>query len=176
MVSIASPTAESNILSQLVVPDGPPLAAEFAGWLLGIHFTSVAEDQIRELLAKNKQGTIGEDERSLLDKYLSLGGVLDVLQTWARSVRLREQFASVGPSTFEAFQRIVEITTEVFGQAPKIKHDYNPEFPSEKYIVLTVEVPFDRKSVLDMEAEWTQMVAVVEPKLDTLRLSIEPRK
>lgn len=85
-------------------------------------------------------------------------------------------FANAGNSQFEAFRQIVEITTRVFGQKPAIQPDHNPDFPEERCLVLTVELPANVALVLEKEAAWTKQVAAVEPKLDMIRLSIKPLK
>jgi hypothetical protein len=79
-------------------------------------------------------------------------------------------------TAFEAFRQIVEVTAEVFQQEPRIKPDYDPEFPTDKYVVLIVETRLDRKAILEKEAEWTRRIARVEPKWDAFRLSIKMLK
>lgn len=80
-----SPTiTEADILSEVVAPDQPGISPEFAQAILDLHFTDKANKRIRKLLDKNNKGTISEDERAVLDKYLRVGQFLDLMQAKAK--------------------------------------------------------------------------------------------
>jgi hypothetical protein len=76
---------------------------------------------------------------------------------------------------FDALFRLVEITTELFGTVT-LKHDYDPEYPSDRYLVFCVTVSADRERILALEDEWTRRVAKVEPKWEAFRLFVERQR
>lgn len=57
---------------------------EFAQAVLSVEFNDKAKDRIRELLQKNNVGSITEEERSDLAKYMRVGQFLDLMQAKAR--------------------------------------------------------------------------------------------
>jgi len=84
MIAESNAATEVDILAQVVSPDDPTFQHEFARALLELKFKDSAQARIRELFAKNNQGTLSEAERSLLEKYLRVGQFLDLLQAKAR--------------------------------------------------------------------------------------------
>jgi hypothetical protein len=180
MIARQDTLSDSSFLTAISVPAAPLEASDFAQWVLGVRFTDHAAEEMFRLQEKNQQGTISQDERAQLDKYLAMAQLVDLFQA---SARMGAGQTGAGGSArneqrraFDAFRQIVEITADVFQQQPKIKPDYDPEFPGDKYVVLIVETPLDRNSILEKEAEWTHRVASVEPKWDAFRLSIRSVK
>jgi hypothetical protein len=75
---------EADILEQVVTPHQPGLSPESARAILDLRFGPEAVSRMNELAEKNRQGTLTEDERSLLDKYLRVGNFLNLMQAKAR--------------------------------------------------------------------------------------------
>jgi hypothetical protein len=75
---------ESEILHQLVFPFDEDLGPQAARSLLQIRFGGEATKAINRLLRKNQRGTISAEERLLLEKYLRVGKLIDVIQAKAR--------------------------------------------------------------------------------------------
>jgi hypothetical protein len=85
---------EADILSEVVAPDQPGLPPESARSILGLRFTPRATLRIRDLLDKNNKGTVTDEERLELERYLRVGSFLDLLQAKARvSLRQSERSA-----------------------------------------------------------------------------------
>lgn len=75
---------EADILTEVVAPNEPTLSLEFARAVLSVRFNDSATETIRELLQKNNAGTITNDEKADLEKYLRVGQFLDLMQAKAR--------------------------------------------------------------------------------------------
>lgn len=75
---------DADILDNLVAPELSALSPEAARSLLKLKFTRQATQRIRQLLRKNKQGTITTTERLLLERFLRIGQFLDLVQAKAR--------------------------------------------------------------------------------------------
>ena len=84
MISPIAPTSEIEILAQMVGPEEPAFTAEFARWILTLHFSDETQNRIRNLLEDNNQGTLDESAKKSLDKYLRVGQFIDLLQAKAR--------------------------------------------------------------------------------------------
>jgi hypothetical protein len=75
---------EADILAQLVAPNEPEMNAGFAKAVLAVKFNSQARKRMRTLAAKNRRGTLSDEERTELDKYLRVGLFVDLMQAKAR--------------------------------------------------------------------------------------------
>jgi hypothetical protein len=75
---------EADILSDVVAPTQPTLAPEAARAILDLRFNAAAVGRLNELAEKGRLGTLTEDERNDLDKYLRVGNFLNLIQAKAR--------------------------------------------------------------------------------------------
>lgn len=66
---------------------------------------------------------------------------------------------------------VMRITRDLFGENVEMAEDYDPESPSEKYVVLRVEVP-DSESAVRLESEWLSKVRCFSRQLTNFRLSL----
>jgi hypothetical protein len=92
MVSTTTIT-EADILEKVVSPRDADLNREAARSFLGFKFDSGTTRHIRQLLRKNNRGSISAEERIVLEKYLRVGQLIDLLHAKAR-LSLRENGAS----------------------------------------------------------------------------------
>ena len=77
--------SEADILDRLIRPgaaDMSPMAAEA---LLQLKFDKVASKAIERLLRANAAGTISTEDRLLLDRYLRVGQLIDLVHAKART-------------------------------------------------------------------------------------------
>ena len=77
-------TTEADILEQLVAPAEADLPADLARALLRFKFDAPTTRKIRRLLRQNNSGTITGEDRVLLEKYLRVGQMLDLVHAKAR--------------------------------------------------------------------------------------------
>jgi hypothetical protein len=75
--------SEAEILARVVAATDKPLSADAAQSLLEIRFDGKTKRQIQGLLRKNNRGTINVDERIVLDRYVRVGQLIDVLHARA---------------------------------------------------------------------------------------------
>jgi hypothetical protein len=75
---------EADILAEIVAPDQSGMSPDFAHAISELHFTDRAKKRIQKLLDKNNKGTINQNERVELDRYLRVGQFLDLIQAKAR--------------------------------------------------------------------------------------------
>ncbi len=80
----SAPISEALILEKVVMPKKANLSPEAARSLLSLKFDGEALRLIRRLLQKNNRGTISAEERLLLDKYLHVWQVIDLIHAKAR--------------------------------------------------------------------------------------------
>ncbi len=85
--------SDSEILDEIEVTDGAPIAAETARSLLAMKFGPKAISRMNELAAKNRDGALSDAERRLMDRYLRVGGLLNIIHARARAVLDRSAFA-----------------------------------------------------------------------------------
>ena len=81
-----STISEAEILAKVVAPAKAGLNLEAARSFLDFKFDAATTKRIRQLLAKNNRGTISASERLVLDKYLRVGQLLDLLHAKAKLV------------------------------------------------------------------------------------------
>lgn len=84
IMSTAEALSEADILDRMIRPGEAALAPEAARALLQLAFDVETIKAIEQLLRKNAAGTISADDRILLDRYLRVGQLIDLLQAKAR--------------------------------------------------------------------------------------------
>jgi hypothetical protein len=77
-------TTESDILAEVIAPEQGNLTAEVAESILAWKFTDQSVRRMSELAQRNSQGTITPEERQLLERYLRVGSLINVVQAKAR--------------------------------------------------------------------------------------------
>jgi len=75
---------EAGILEKVVAPGEGDMDPDAARAILSFKFDGATTKQIRQLLQKNNKGTITAQERILLEKYLRVGKLIDLLHAKAR--------------------------------------------------------------------------------------------
>ena len=83
-MSESSTITEADILADVLETERGDLAPEVARSLLQWKFTDRATSRMTELAGLNNQGTIKQEEREELDKYLRVGSFLNLIQAKAR--------------------------------------------------------------------------------------------
>jgi hypothetical protein len=84
MSSASPPITEAHILEQVIRPDQPGMSPEFARAILDLHFDPSAVSRMNELAEKNRQGTLTQAERQVMEMYLRVGNFLNLMQAKAR--------------------------------------------------------------------------------------------
>jgi hypothetical protein len=68
------------------------------------------------------------------------------------------------------------ITQELFPGPCEFTHEFDPEYPEDRYVVVNVESSGEFKEILDRECCWHDRIRQLWPDLwDKLRLSVVPR-
>jgi hypothetical protein len=75
---------EAEILEQMIHPGDADLSPEAAHALLHLAFDAEATRTIERLLQLNAAGKISGDDRRLLDRYVRIGQLIDLIQAKAR--------------------------------------------------------------------------------------------
>jgi hypothetical protein len=75
---------EADILEEIIAPFSAHLSPELASVLLRLKFDGAATRKIRNLLQQNNRGNITAEDRILLERYLRVGRMLDLIQAKAR--------------------------------------------------------------------------------------------
>ena len=75
---------EAAILAKLVGLGPADLTPEMARGLLRLRFDRDSMRTIRKLLRENNRGTITAEDRLILEKYLHVGQLVDLIQARAR--------------------------------------------------------------------------------------------
>lgn len=83
MSELATIATETEILEQVMQPDGTGMSAEAARALLGFRFNDSAVARINELAEKNRQGSLTPSERALLERYQRVGNFLNLVHAKA---------------------------------------------------------------------------------------------
>lgn len=76
--------SEAEILIGMVQPEDGNMPPEAAKALLRLQFDAAATKAIERLLRANAAGAITVEERLLLDRYLRVGQLIDLVQAKAR--------------------------------------------------------------------------------------------
>lgn len=75
---------EVAILGRVLETQNGDLAPVVAESWLKLHFADADERQLRQLSAKAKQGGLVPEEQSLLEAYLHVGRIVDLMKSKAR--------------------------------------------------------------------------------------------
>ncbi len=121
-------------------------------------------------VAHESGGDSGIDIDAEWDEWLAASDVVDLEQYIARL-----QNPEIANVAINILHRIVEVTTSIFGDDVKISESFDPEFPEDKNIVLSVETDWPTDRVIQAEQEWAKAIGNISPTLETIRLSILPK-
>lgn len=80
----ATRTIEADIMSRLVAPEQPTFSTEAARAILALKFGPADRQRMHELAVKNQEGTLTPEEEAVLDGYVHVGLLLDMLRSKAR--------------------------------------------------------------------------------------------
>jgi len=70
--------------------------------------------------------------------------------------------------------KLTSITTGVFGGNTTFKESFDPEYPADKYLELTVRTKLAPEQIVLAETEWIKAMAEIAPAWGDLRLKIVP--
>ena len=84
MATSIDAVSDARILSDVIAPERPDFAPEMARSVLSLRFSETQNARMRELAARNGQGTITETERAEMESYRRVGNLLALLQAKAR--------------------------------------------------------------------------------------------
>jgi hypothetical protein len=76
--------SDSDILAEILAADGGELAPDVAATVLRWKFSKRSAQRITQLAQQNQRGTISAADRIVLERYLRVGSLLNVLQAKAR--------------------------------------------------------------------------------------------
>lgn len=96
MSKIAEHDTESEILKKVIEADRGGMAPEAARAFLSYRFDETAIARINALAEKNRQGTLTEAERTLLESYLGVGNFLNLLHAKARCALIESGSSNAG--------------------------------------------------------------------------------
>lgn len=71
-------------MAEVLAADGGELAPDVAATVLRWRFSKKSEKRITQLAQQNQQGTISAADRVVLERYLRVGSLLNLLQAKAR--------------------------------------------------------------------------------------------
>lgn len=77
-------TPETEILSRVIAPEKPDLSPDAARSLLALHFSQDDVSCMNDLAKKARQGALTPQEDRLLQSYLFVGSVVDLIHSKAR--------------------------------------------------------------------------------------------
>ncbi len=80
----ATISQETEILSRVIAPENPSFSAAAARSILALGFGDADNERMNLLAAKARQGTLDEQEESLLNAYMFVGSVVDLMHSKAR--------------------------------------------------------------------------------------------
>jgi uncharacterized protein YnzC (UPF0291/DUF896 family) len=84
MVTNSQAASEFEILAAVIAPGEADLPPEVARVLLQWRFSDHAVDRMNALADRNNKGTITEAEKEEIERYLRVGGLLNLVRTKAR--------------------------------------------------------------------------------------------
>ena len=71
---------------------------------------------------------------------------------------------------------VKQITEELFPGPFSCNDEFDPEYPDDTYVVISVESTGDMREIVRRQREWHQRIRALSPDLfGKLRLSISPR-
>lgn len=69
-----------------------------------------------------------------------------------------------------------KITQELFPGKCEFTHEFDPEYPDDRYVVVNVEASGEPKELVELSCRWSEQIRQLSPNLfRNLRLSIMPR-
>ena len=83
-MSSTVPSHEAEILARTIRPASADLSEDAARSLLAWKLTDSDRDRVNQLVAKSRQDTLTEEERSELEEYERVASLLEVVQSKAR--------------------------------------------------------------------------------------------
>lgn len=83
MVTAATTTRE-DILNEVLEPLAADMSSEAARALLQIRYGSQTKKRVNQLLQLNSRGKITAEDRIVLEEYVRLGQVIEMIQSIAR--------------------------------------------------------------------------------------------
>lgn len=83
-MSTTTEISEAAIWMRLIQPEKGDLSPEVAREWLRLRFSNADIERVRELSQKADDGTLTPDEERVLDTYLNVGSVLELLKAKAR--------------------------------------------------------------------------------------------
>ena len=86
MATVRDPrsSVESSILDRLFQPEQDDMEPRTAEALLKLRFGQRDLDRLNELVSKNQEDALSEDERGELESYLRISSMLDLMHAKAR--------------------------------------------------------------------------------------------
>jgi hypothetical protein len=91
MTANSTTVTESEILAEVIAPGDGDLSPEVARSVLKWRFTDRAIARMNGLAERNNKGTITDDERQELERYLRVGSFINLIQAKAHlSLKSRE--------------------------------------------------------------------------------------
>ena len=75
---------ETEILSRVIAPDNPSFSSEAARSILALGFGDEDNERMNLLAAKARQGNLDSQDESLLNAYLLVGSLVDLMHSKAR--------------------------------------------------------------------------------------------
>ena len=94
---------------------------------------------------------------------------LEIIRLKREIERLKADAAAVG---VELLKELTGITSELFGGTISLKESFDPEYSSDKYMVVIVDTTLAPKEAFVAEKAWIQQVATITTAWKNLRLSI----
>jgi hypothetical protein len=83
-MSSGTVVTEADILERVVMSDRSGMSPESARAILDLRFDPGAITRMNELADKNRQGTLTDDERQEMERYVRVGNFLNLMQAKAR--------------------------------------------------------------------------------------------
>lgn len=84
MQTITTNKSEAAIWTRIIAPEKNGLSSEGARALLELGFDERDKTRMNELVQKNQQGVLSDEERQELEGYVKVGDVLSLLHLKAR--------------------------------------------------------------------------------------------
>ena len=75
---------ETEILTRVIAPENPSFSADAARSILTLGFGAADNERMDVLAAKARKGTLDEQEESLLNAYMFVGALIDLMHSKAR--------------------------------------------------------------------------------------------
>jgi hypothetical protein len=85
MADQANLLTEADIFADIVAPHKAGMRSDLARSILSLRFSGRARKRMNQLAAKNRRGTISDQERAEMDKYVRVGLFLDLMHAKART-------------------------------------------------------------------------------------------